>query len=352
MAKRRFRGRAAMLRWFDLGTEVLHTHRATLNRLNVFPVPDSDTGDNMLATAQATRTAVEAADSEDFGDLLGLAGAEAMVQARGNSGTLLAVLLTGLSGPLRGADRLTLPSFAAALDAASVRAWSALSGPVAGTMLSVIDAVRDFVAQRAAEVQEPSSYLALEAALPEVVAQARRAVEQTEFQLPALRTAAVVDSGGAGLLLVFDALRAAVRVEEVDETLLDGLHGVAARDGADPAAGGQAGSAVGAQAGSEAGSVESSAEPVGDADVSGMVELMATVRLDPLGAAGIRHTLDELGDSVIVTPVEAEPDGAGTYRWRIHVHTDAPDTARAALAAAGQVEDSGVSPLHTGGVRP
>ncbi|WP_261623054.1 DAK2 domain-containing protein [Nesterenkonia marinintestina] len=335
MAKRRFRGRAAMLRWFDLSEQALGDHRTALNRLNVFPVPDSDTGDNMLATAVASRRAAAVVDSDDFGELLAGAGAEAMVEARGNSGTLLAVLLTGLAAPLRGCDRLTITTFAAALDSASVRAWSALSGPVSGTMLSIIDAVRDLAARRAAEVEEPESRAALEDALPEVVAEARRAVEATESQLDALRTAGVVDSGGTGLLLVFDALRAAVRGEDLTEDLLDGLHGVgaSARHRADDG---------GAR---RSGAQEGPADPDDDA----ACELMATVRLDPLGAAGVRHRLDELGDSVIVTPVDSEPEGDGTYRWRIHVHTEEPEAAREALAAAGRLEGCTVSPLHSGG---
>lgn len=341
MAKRRFRGRAAMLRWFELGEQALRTHRTALNRLNVFPVPDSDTGDNMLATAVASHRAAAAADSEDFGELLARAGAEAMVEARGNSGTLLAVLLTGLAGPLRGSDRLTITTFAAALESASVRAWSALSGPVSGTMLSVIDAVRDLAVRRAADVAEPDSRAALEDALHEVVAEARRAVEATETQLDALRTAGVVDSGGAGLLLVFDALRAAVRGEELTEDLLLGLHGVAAS---------------GAEAGQDTEHREGSDrrdDVLGGSDPSGAgsraVELMATVRLDPLGAAGVRHRLDELGDSVIVTPVDSDPDEAGAYRWRIHVHTESPEDAREALSTAGQVDGCVVTPLRSGG---
>lgn len=307
--KGRIRGQAAVHRWFLLAEQALRTHGEALNRLNVFPVADSDTGTNMLATMTAARRAAEQSDSEDLGVLLASAGAEAMAQARGNSGTLLAVLLSGFAEPLHGHERLTIRALDQALEHGSVRAWSALSDPVGGTMLSVLDAVRSCAREQTASSEEPESRAALIKALEVMLQAARAAVEATEQELGALRQAEVVDSGGTGLLVIFDALRAAVTGSDPDPELLQGLRGLQR---------------------------EPSEQPRRDSAAQD-VEIMCTVRLDPLGAASLRHRLDEVGDSVIITPIDSEPDEAGSYRWRIHVHAQEEDAAARVIREAGEV---------------
>lgn len=319
------KGVAAVRRWFALAEEGLADHRARLDRLNVYPVADSDTGSNMLATIRASRAALDGADHDDLGSLLAVAGAQAMSSAQGNSGTLLAVLLSGFAEPLSGHERLTVTALSRGLDRASLRGWSALSQPVSGTMLSVLDAARDQARACAAAAAEPESRAAVEDALPRVVLAARQAVARTEQQLPELTRAGVVDSGGLGLLLVLAALAATVRAERVDPHLMQGLSGWDA-------------SSVQPSPKESAGAEEA---PV----PSGGVELMCTVRLSPLRAAELRHRLDELGDSVIITPIGAETDADGGLRWRIHVHTDQPESTLAAVKNAGPLEDSSTTPL-------
>lgn len=322
--KGKVRGTAAVRGWFALAEDALQTHSGRLNRINVFPVPDSDTGANMLATVRACRQAADRAESEDLGELLGQSGAEAMDGACGNSGTLLAVLISGFAEPLRGSDRLTVDRLSSGLERASLRAWSALSQPVAGTMLSVLDAVRDQARRSAADAAEPESRAALEEAMDPLVAAAREALQATEHQLSALTEARVVDSGGLGLLLILDALRASVCGTQLDPTLLEGLAGwEAAATRAAPAS---------SDYGPEA------------------VELMCTARLDPLGAASLRHQLDELGESVIITPIgpDSTPAEDGTYRWRIHIHTSEAEATLEAVHTSGTLESSSLTPLHTG----
>lgn len=321
--KGKVKGAAAVRRWFALAEEALATHSGRLNRLNVFPVPDSDTGANMLATVRACRRAADAATGGDeLGEVLAEAGAEAMAGACGNSGTLLAVLISGFAEPQRGRQRLTVDGLSQGLERASLRAWSALSQPVEGTMLSVLDAVRDQARRDAAEAVEPDSRAALEEAMVPLVSTAREALERTEHQLPALTEARVVDSGGLGLLLVFDALRATITGTQLDPGLLEGLSGW---DSA-------------------------SQQPVAAASAghdSAAVELMCTVRLDPLGAASLRHQLDELGESVIITPIGPGSEAAedGTYRWRIHVHTLEAEATLSAVRSSGELESSTLTPL-------
>lgn len=321
--KGKVKGAAAVRRWFALAEEALATHSGRLNRLNVFPVPDSDTGANMLATVRACRRAADAAtDSDDLGEVLSEAGAEAMGGACGNSGTLLAVLISGFAEPLHGRQRLTVEGLSQGLDRASLRAWSALSQPVEGTLLSVLDAVRDQARSGAAQAHEPESRAALEDAMVPMVKTAREALVRTEHQLPPLTEARVVDSGGLGLLLVLDALRATITGTQLDDSLLEGLSGWDAAS-QQPAAGDSAG-------------------PDSDA-----VELMCTVRLDPLGAASLRHQLDELGESVIITPIGPGSEAAenGTYRWRIHVHTAEAEATLSAVRSSGVLESSTLTPL-------
>lgn len=339
--KGKVKGAAAALQWFAQAEQMLEVHAPQINRLNVFPVPDSDTGSNMLATIRACRQAVEEAAGarqsdaeEDLGRLLSLAGSRAMGEACGNSGTLLAVLISGFAEPLHGSSRLTVEGLSRALDRASLRAWSALSAPVDGTMLSVLDAVRDAAHNETAAAQEPDSRAALEAAMPRLVAAAREALVRTEQQLPVLTRAQVVDSGGLGLLLVLAALAATVRGESpmqyVQDDLLTGLSGWAA-----------AGEESRAGASGAPSSIESS---TAEASLSG-VEIMSTVRLDPLGAASLRHRLDELGEAVIITPIGGEAEVDGSLRWRIHVHAQDEQAVLEAISAAGAVESSAVTPL-------
>lgn len=323
------RGAAAVRCWFALAEEALDTHRSRLDRLNVYPVADSDTGSNMLATIRASRTALESSDHDDLGRLLAAAGAQAMGSAQGNSGTLLAVLISGFAEPLDGQERLTIRALSRGLDRASLRGWSALSQPVSGTMLSVLDAARDEARSCASAASEPESRAAVEAALPRVVLAAREAVVRTEHQLPELSRAGVVDSGGLGLLMVLAALASTVRAESVEQQLMRGLSGW------------DAARAVGA---AEMRSAVVSEGESNDGQGSG-VELMCTVRLSPLRAAELRHRLDELGESVIITPIGSEADSDGSLRWRIHVHTQDPEATVKAVEDAGPLENSSTTPL-------
>lgn len=324
----RVRGHAAVHRWFVLAEQALRAHGESLNRLNVFPVADSDTGANMLVTMTAARQAIEHSAEDDLGALLASAGTEAMAEARGNSGTLLAVLLTGFAEPLHGHERLTIGALDQALDHGSVRAWTALSDPVGGTMLSVLDAMRSCAHQQVAAAEEPESRAALIDSLESMLTVARHAVVSTEEELEALTRAGVVDSGGTGLLIVFDALRAAMTGTEPDPDLLEGLHGLEREPAAQPFGAAHRGQEDQIQEGQD------------------HVEIMCTVRLDPLGAASLRHQLDEVGESVIITPVDVEADDQGAYRWRIHVHAGTEEEASQAIHAAGEVTTYSATPLY------
>lgn len=331
----------AMKRWLGKAETTLGNHSDRLNAINIFPVADGDTGTNLYLTVRAAAAASgdrSAADEpvNDVGSVLAAAGRAAMEQARGNSGTLFAVFLCALAEPLAGHARLSAPLLAAALNRAQIRAWSALSEPVPGTMLSVLEAAARAAGDCDTAHNGDDSNQALGLALDAAVNAALDAVVRTEDQLAPLHAAHVVDAGGVGMLLILDCLRSAVLGEELQDELLDGLHGYDLQDPHIHA---------------------------GMPDDDG-VEVMCTINLSPLAAATLRQRLDELGDSVIMSQVgSASPAGSpsgpndavdddddedaaeASYRWRVHVHVPEAEPAVAVIRSLGDPTDISVSQL-------
>ncbi len=340
----------AMKRWLGKAETTLGNHSDRLNAINIFPVADGDTGTNLYLTVRAAAAALSAVESKeakaledgqakpehgnDVGAVLAAAGRAAMEQARGNSGTLFAVFLCAMAEPLAGHGRLSAPLLASALHRAQIRAWSALSEPVSGTMLSVLEAAAQAAGEADASQNGDDSNHALGLALDAAVDAALRAVVRTEEQLAPLHEAHVVDAGGVGMLLVLDCLRSAVLGEELQDELLDGLHGYDVQDPHIHA---------------------------GLPDDEG-VEVMCTIELSPLAAATLRQKLDELGDSVIMSQVGSVPGpGSGgpeddqedddvdeveaLYRWRVHVHVAEAGPAVDAIRSLGEPSDISVSQL-------
>ncbi len=303
----------AMKRWLSKAEESLGNHSDRLNAINIFPVADGDTGTNLYLTVRAASQAANAADTTDLGELLKIAGQAAMEDARGNSGTLFAVFLSAIAEPLHHHVRLSGPLLATALQRAQIRSWSALSDPVPGTMLSVLEATARGAAVVDSAQNGDDSNHALALTLQAAVEAALEAVVHTESQLGVLTQAKVVDAGGVGFLLIMDALRAASLGEELQDELLDGLHGYDI----------------------QAPHIHNG----GDADG---VEVMCTINLSPLDAATLRLHLDELGDSVIMSAVTEVEDG---YRWRVHVHVPTPEPALKLIHEAGNPINVSVTQL-------
>lgn len=331
----------AMKRWLGKAETTLGNHSDRLNAINIFPVADGDTGTNLYLTVRAAARALQnvATDTaalpqldadaalhvvgppnpaqNDVGAVLAKAGQAAMEQARGNSGTLFAVFLCAAAEPLAGHPRLSSPLLATALNRAQIRAWSALSDPVPGTMLSVMEAAARAAAAVDAEHDGDDSNHTLGLALDAAVEAALAAVVHTEDQLEALHTAHVVDAGGVGMLLILDCLRSAVLGEELQDQLLDGLHGY---------------------------DVQAPHIHV-DMPRDDGVEVMCTITLSPLDAATMRQRLDEMGESVIMSQVGGEANEEGAYRWRVHVHVPDPAPAVALIRSLGEPSDINVSEL-------
>lgn len=326
----------AMRRWLARSETTLGNHSDRLNAINIFPVADGDTGTNLYLTVRAAKLALDTATESggtsqeqpgDVGALLGRAGEAAMEQARGNSGTLFAVFLCAFAEPLAGKQRLSAPLAATALNRAQLRAWSALSEPVPGTMLSVLEAAARAAGAINAAQHGDDSNQALALTLDAAVEAAFDAVVRTEDQLAPLQEAHVVDAGGVGMLLILDCLRSAVLGDELREELLEELHGYGTQD-------------------------PHIHEYLPD---DGGVEVMCTITLSPLDAATLRQRLDEMGDSVILSRVGSphDPDGdddgnddaeAG-YRWRVHAHVPDAEPAVELFRSLGEPSDITVSQL-------
>lgn len=308
-----------MRRWLADAETVLANHSDRLNAINIFPVADGDTGTNLYHTVCAASAAAAGAPGNDVGTLLAAAGQAAMEDAWGNSGTLFAVFLDAFAASLAGHQRLSAPLLARALHRAQIRAWSALSEPVGGTMLSVLEAAAEGAASVSGREVHEDSNVALAAALDAAVEAALGAVVATETQLGVLTKAHVVDAGGVGLLLVIAALRTAVLGEGIPEDTLETLHGFRVQD----------------------------PHIHGDQPETQGVEIMFTITLSPLDAADLRRRLDEVGDSVIMSPVGAFDDVAGACRWRVHVHVMDPDSTLALIRTVGEPERVAVTELRS-----
>lgn len=183
------------------GTAWLAQHEAEVNRANVFPVPDGDTGTNMLLTMQRANQGLRTLEDASFSEVLNSAARGAMIGSRGNSGTILGMLFRGFAAALDDAPHADMPTLAAALQAAVRYTYTEVSHvmqPVEGTLLTVAQAVAD--------AAQANTHAAPDQWLRACVQAAWRAVEATPEQLPRLREAGVVDAGGMGLAYVLEGM--------------------------------------------------------------------------------------------------------------------------------------------------
>ena len=193
----------------EAGTRCVERHVDAINALNVFPVPDGDTGTNMLLTMRATLAAGEEV-ADGRADRVWRAMARgALMGARGNSGVILSQVIRGLSDGLTGKESFNGRDLAHALEKATVVAYRAVSKPVEGTVLTVLkDAAR---AADAASVKSAEPVHVLEA----VVEAARASVARTPELLDVLKEAGVVDAGGQGFLVVWEGALSYLKGEDV-----------------------------------------------------------------------------------------------------------------------------------------
>lgn len=186
---------------FRYATDWFAVYVEQTNALNVYPVPDGDTGTNMHLTLQSVRRELDLADTSRMSEVARAISYGSLLGARGNSGVILSQILKGFAEAIKGESILTPPLLARALEQGQHSGYRAVMKPVEGTILTVIRGLADgarSVGAEAASIEE-----VLEAAL----AAGREALEGTPELLPVLKQAGVVDAGGAGLIRLMEGLQ-------------------------------------------------------------------------------------------------------------------------------------------------
>ena len=174
-----------------------------VNSLNVFPVPDGDTGTNMSMTFKASVKEIDGFNSDNIGEVSKKLSKGALMRARGNSGVILSQILRGISKGLEGKATVSVKEFAAAIEEGSKAAYKAVMRPTEGTILTII--------RTAGEVAMASHANCMEDLMVEICKECKIMLDKTPEMLPALKKAKVVDSGGMGLLIILEGMLEALK---------------------------------------------------------------------------------------------------------------------------------------------
>ncbi len=187
----------------------IEVNKQALNELNVFPVPDGDTGTNMSMTINAAASDLRKAEDPDLGQAAKIAASAMLRGARGNSGVILSLLMRGISKKLKGTDHSDGVLWAEALQEGVDAAYKAVMKPAEGTILTVAR----LAAAKAAEAAKENNHI--EFVQEAAIAEAKVALANTTNQNPVLKKAGVVDAGGKGWLVALEAMLASVQGNDV-----------------------------------------------------------------------------------------------------------------------------------------
>lgn len=209
-----------LAKMFLAGAQNIEAKKEYINELNVFPVPDGDTGTNMSLTIMAAAKEVTALADPDIKDLAKAVSSGSLRGARGNSGVILSQLLRGFTKSIREEKQIDVQGLAAACARARDTAYKAVMKPKEGTILTVASGIAEKAAEMAEETDD------LEIFLPAVIEHAEEVLKKTPDMLPVLKEAGVVDSGGQGLLEVIKGAYDAFLGKEVDYSTIAPKAGV------------------------------------------------------------------------------------------------------------------------------
>lgn len=193
--------------------ELLNENKGLVNELNVFPVPDGDTGTNMTMTMKSGVDKVLSANATSADEILKALSQGSLMGARGNSGVILSQLVRGLAKASKGKSALTVADLTEGINLANQTAYKAVMKPTEGTILTVSQKITD----KANEIN--SNDIELDQYLFEIIAEGQKALDNTPNQLPVLKEAGVVDSGGQGLIILlkgaFNALNSDIDIDDI-----------------------------------------------------------------------------------------------------------------------------------------
>jgi hypothetical protein len=291
---------ATLARVVAVFRDALRAHQEELNLLNVYPVPDGDTGTNMALTIESVCTEVGTATRMD--DVCTALAHGSLMGARGNSGVILSQILRGFSDTFKALEVIEAADVAAGLRRASDAAYQAVMRPVEGTILTVVRS-----AAEAAEAARDAGPSTLESLLEQTVAAAHDAVARTPELLPVLKEAGVVDAGGRGFTLLLDAFLHVVDGRPVPEPeIVTTPAAVAAHQRGD--------------------------------DLSSLrYEVMYLLEATDETIPALKDTWSALGDSIVVV--------GGEGLWNCHVHTNDIGGAIEAGIEAGRPREIRVTDL-------
>ena len=285
---------AAFSRMMLSAAAEIDLNKQKVNELNVFPVPDGDTGTNMSMTLSAASTELRKADGITLTKAADKTASALLRGARGNSGVILSLLFRGFSKSLKGKLEADGKDFAAALTAGVEAAYKAVMKPAEGTILTVSRLTADAARDLAVENNE------IEYVLQHCLDTAHAALDNTVNQNPVLKKAGVVDAGGKGFLLILGGMLSALRGEERPELTEEN-----AQEKADFAM-------------------------LNEEDITFTFDTVFIVRKSGRSIEPFRRFLDGIGDSLVI----GEDDEA----FKVHVHTDIPGEALTEAQKYGTLE--------------
>ena len=209
-----------LAKMFLAGAQNIEAKKDYINELNVFPVPDGDTGTNMSMTIMSAAKEVTALNKPAMKDLAKAISSGSLRGARGNSGVILSQLLRGFTKAIKEEKEIDVLALAAACQRARDTAYKAVMKPKEGTILTVASGIATKAAEMAEETDD------LEVFIPAVIEHAQDVLNQTPEMLPVLKEAGVVDSGGQGLLEVIKGAYDAFLGKEIDYSVIESSTGV------------------------------------------------------------------------------------------------------------------------------
>ena len=287
------------------GAACITREKQAINDLNVFPVPDGDTGTNMSLTIQTAAAELKKCEPATVGEAAKITASALLRGARGNSGVILSLLFRGLSKSVKGLEEMDGVQLAAAMSEGVTTAYGAVMKPAEGTVLTVsrLAAAR---AEEAAQEQNWAEYV-----LAEAIATGYETLAETTEMNPVLKKAGVVDAGGKGYLIILEGMLSSLRGEPMPEVEEEPEH-----DKADFAA-------------------------IGDEDITFAFDTVFIVRKnDPnVDLAPFRAYLDSIGDSLVI--------GEDDESFKVHVHTDTPGEALTAAQRYGTLELAKIENMRT-----
>ena len=286
------------------GAACITLERETINDLNVFPVPDGDTGTNMSLTIQTAATELKKNQPVSVSDAASITASALLRGARGNSGVILSLLFRGISKHLKGMDEADGVLLAAAMKEGVATAYSAVMKPAEGTVLTVSRLAADRAVQAAEECNS------VEYVLQEAIHKGLETLEETIEMNPVLKKAGVVDAGGKGYLVILDGMLRALRGEAIPEVTEE-------------------------KAESKADFSSMSQEEITFTfDTVFIVRKWENTSIEPL-----RAYLSSIGDCLVI----GEDDEA----FKVHVHTDIPGCALTEAQKYGTLELAKIENMRT-----